>query len=361
MQFCFGIDEKMKMFQTLKIDTKPNEKVVNLLTNNRIGTPGKSMVYEHRNVLKKLEELTQPYFVNLAVRNILFGTVCFSKRNFLIQGESKLVYYIRYFSFKENYRSNGNPGNIKKRRNSLIKDEISRLLDGEGLEKDVPILFYAYVDSENIRSSRLIHEFGFSKVGILSTIVYSRVFPKDNKNIAKAEKGEFSSIIEALNDYYKGFQFAAFENLFKNNDYYLIKVNDQIVAGAQANPEEWFIVDIPGIKGWILKNIVPGIPFVNRLFKHKFKFISINAIYCKEGYEKELQTLFSCLLYKYRVHTAIMAMDKKSILYRQVTCMDLGIVNAIQGEAQSNIVVKSTDNSYEREHLPFYISAFDIM
>lgn len=349
------------MFQTLEIDKVPNDQVVNLLTNNRIGTPGKSMVYEHRNVLKKIQELTQPYFVNLTIRNNLFGTVCFSKRHFIVQGKSKPAFYIRYFSFIENFRSNSNVGINKKRKNSLIKKDIFRLLEGEGFEEDTPIIFYAYVDSENIRSSRLIHEFGFSTTGTLSSIIFSRIFPKADKNVLKAEKRDFPDILKALKDYYNDFQFVTFDDLFKNNDYYLIKVNDQIVAGAQANHEEWYIVDIPGFKGWILKNLIPGIPFINRLFKPEFKFISFNAIYCKDGYERELQNLFSCLLSKFKVHTALMSMDQNSKLYNQVKKLNLGLTHTIQGETQSSIVIKSTDKSYNQKHLPFYISAFDIM
>lgn len=349
------------MFQTLTIENKPDEQVVDLLTNNRIGTPGKSMVYEHRNVQNKLHDIPGPVFANLSIRNNLLGTVCFSKREVFIKGESRLAHYVRYFSFNEKFRSGNTERQNKKRKNSIIRNEIMRLLDGEGLKEEGDILFYAYVDSDNIRSSRLIHEFGFTTASKFSSLLFSRLFPKSYEKVEKATKQEVPKIKDILKSYYNDHQFVSLENLFIYNDYYFIRAEGKIVAGAQANPELWQIIEIPGLKGWLLMNLIPYIPILNRFFKPEFRFISIDGIYCKEGWEKELEKLFSFLLYKYKVNTAIISADTKSRLYSILKGIRLGTTNAFQGEIPFDVVIKSKSKRYLHKDLPFYISSLDVM
>ena len=49
-------------FQILQIARIPDERVIELLEQNVIGTPGESMLYQHRNIRAKLATLGNAYF-----------------------------------------------------------------------------------------------------------------------------------------------------------------------------------------------------------------------------------------------------------------------------------------------------------
>lgn len=346
-------------FNILTFTRKADDQLIRLLENNTIGTPGLSMLYQHADVRKKVNNLIDPVFCNLTIRQKIYGTICFIPRRVFNSGNETQAYYLRYFTFQEFFRS----GQKQKRKGSrsVIRKEVHNLMNGHGLNHTGPLLMYAYVDAENIRSKRLIVEFGFEKAGDFHTIPFSRLFPGISRNLQKIRQEDFGQIRALLQDFYKHHNLTCFEHLNREGNYYVIKENDAIVCGVQAIPDQWNIIELPGLTGRFMMNILPKIPWFRRLFQKDYKFIFLEAIYCKPGHEKQLEDLFASVLGIYKVHSGILCLDPHSSLYRQIKKLSLGITHMIMGEKPIEIFVKTPEKNHLTPGNPFFVSGYDVL
>ncbi len=352
--------ENKSNFQYLKIEKEVNEQLLNLLKENTIGMPGESMVYKHHDVSAKVKMLSEPYFANLSIRDKLYGTVCFSKRNVFISGKKFEAFYLRYFTFQEKLRST-KAKNSTSKSTSKIREEIARLMNGQGLDYRDSLIMYAYVDADNIRSLRLIDEFGFRKISSYRVIPFSRIFPKKSKFVNVANSSLHMEIEANLLEMYRKEQLVSFEHLFTQGDYFVYKMEGKVICGVQAIPDQWDILDMPGFAGKMMMNIIPNIPIINRLFHPNFKFVFFESIFCHEGYEHHLGTLFQSVLAHYKVYSGIMCLDQKSRVYGMVKKNGLGLSHKIQGEKEIDVVVKTSDDNILNAGLPINVSGFDVL
>ena len=278
----------MASFKILHIERTPNNQVLELLEKNVVGTPGKSILYQLQDVQLKINSISNPYFANLSIRNRLYGTICLSKRNVYSLNKQHQAFYLRYFTFRDSFRTT-NPKKHSRKTPSLIREDVAKLMDGEGLDFNEKLVLYAYVDVDNIRSKRLIDEFGFRKAGEFSVIAFSRLFPKFDSRVYELESAHQHVMKSLLLDFYKDERLVATDNMFERGTYFVFKNNDEIVCGVQAIIDSWGIKEVPGIAGKMMMKIVPKLPLLNRLFNPHYKFVFLESIYCKAGHEKELE------------------------------------------------------------------------
>jgi len=347
--------------QLINITREPDDQIVNILRNDPIGTPGKSIVYSHKNVENKLRDIPDPYFANLYLRKYLLATVCFSRREVNEDGTRFSAFYIRYFYFRDKFRSTAKEKQQRKEKNSLLRTEINKLLDGSGLPTEHPAIFYAYVDPGNIRSTRLIDQFGLIRRGRFSALIFSRLFPKDSSLVQKESISQNPQIIELLYDFYRDYHLLTLDNLIRYDNYYVLRENGEVICGVQAVLENWRIHEIPGFAGKIIMNIVPYIPVIKRLFNPEYKFVYLDGLICKTGYEKKLEILLSAILRRYKVYSGIICADKSSGLYRLLRSMKLGIINSMQDEIEMEALVKPIKGNLPISEGPIYISGIDVM
>src|SRR5260221_2508376 len=163
------LSQKMKVqhncYRSLKRSKHPTVELLEILSNNMIGTPGHGMLYQHLGVSNKISLIDDPHFVNLTHGDKIVGTCCFCNRSTTNSGKVNRAFYIRYFSFKEGYRRGS--GVLKPiARRSELRREIESILGGEqfGMEPTEKFFHYAYVDPSNSRSLLLCKEFGFEPV-----------------------------------------------------------------------------------------------------------------------------------------------------------------------------------------------------
>ena len=350
----------MNDFHVLKIERKPGNQIIDLLEENVIGTPGKSMVYKHHNVRAKVNSVSDPYFANLSIRNRLYGTICFSKREVYILGMAYKAFYLRYFTFRENFRTT-NSQNHKRQTHGQIREDVVQLMNGKGLDSQGDLILYAYVDPGNIRSKRLIDEFGFQKISSFQVIPFSRLFPKQNKQVAIAEKSHQKEIKDKLDVIYSSEQLVSFDHLFKRGEYFIYKDNGKIVCGVQAIPDQWEILEMPGAGGKVLLTVLPKIPIIKRLFHPEYKFVFLESIFCSEGYEHLLSALFESALHHYKVNSGILCLDQMSNIYSMVKKNNLGLIHYLQGEKQIDIVVKTSNYKLLKNNFPVSVSGFDVL
>lgn len=330
-----------------------------MLNNNIIGTPGKSMVYQHQKVNEKLDHIAAPNFVSLSLRDNLLGTCCFCRRQVLVDGESVLAYYIRYFTFKEPFRSDARK-KIHQSKDNLLKKEVDQLLQGEAFEEKEPHIYYGYIDPDNVRSMRFAQEFHFEKAGVFHTVFFSRFFPKRHGQVYQLKENDRKNVSQWIKRTYALHQFFCEENIFYKQGYYVIKHKGEIVAGLQAVPEKWRIYELPGKNGRRLLSLVSRFPFLNRLFNKEFDFLSVEAIICKQGHEKDLEALLSDVLARHQVHTAIMCLDPNSREYRIVKSLKPGLISKLADEKRLQAMVRSQGCEKPSDGF-IYVSTFDVM
>lgn len=358
----------IKEYIFLNIQKIADEQLVQFLERNVIGTPGKSMCYQHTTVRKKIQRIASPYFANLLWHDKVIATCCFCKRSIENNGKALTAFYIRYLSFDETFRRK----HVSERsldRTSLLRGEIHRLLSGHdlGLDLSEKFFYYAYVDPRNLRSVRLCREFGFEPVRQMTALTFSRINPRDNKSIriVEATGSEEAIIKKMLSSLYHQHTMFSKENLTNAYPYYIIKDDHgNIIAGAQANPDQWNIHSLPGITGKMIKNVFPYVPYLGRLFNKRYRFIAVEGILYTPGNEKHLQVLLENLLAHHQMNTALMFVDTNSNLYRILKSLDLGLVNRLNPEVVTHVICKFVNYTESEKNVfrsnPAYISGIDV-
>ena len=347
--------------------TAPTKALAELLNSNVIGTPGKSMLYQHLEVEKKLDKIANPIYVNLVKGDNILGTCCFCNRETSNSGKRMSSFYLRYFTFKQKYRSSHKKTVHRASAGSELRNEINRLLSGEGLAKRVDDRFfhYAYVDPENSRSLALCNEFGFKPVRKFSTVIFNRLHPKNNVAVEQLADSAIADMQERLTSFYKNYTMFSFENLFNRGDYFIIRDEKKnIIAGVQANPDRWKIIELPGISGKFILNLFSALPYLNRVIKKEYDFITLEGLYLMPGNEKSLAVLLESILAVYGRNSAMLWLDNDSALYKAVKSIDLGLVAQIKREVTAHVICKFVNVSKEDQSFfaanPAYISGTDL-
>ena len=318
------------------------------------------MLYKHKDVGKKIKSIFNPVFANLSIRDRLYGTICLSKREVYNLGKPKDAYYLRYFTFRKQFRGS-NPKNNSKAE-SKIRNEVSELMNGKGLPHGDDLLLYAYVDKENFRSKRLIDEFGFDKVGEFNVIPFSRIYAKIDSRVEKLEDSTKAETKQVLMDYYCDVQLVSFDQLFSVGDYYVIRDTEgEIMCGVQAIIDGWEILELPGISGKLMMKVVPKLPLVGRLFNSDYKFAFFEYVYCKPGFEKDFEMLLESILGTLKMNSGVLCLDPNSKLCDQLNNIRFGLTHKLMGESRVDIVVKSRDKTFISDNAPFYVSGFDVL
>jgi hypothetical protein len=331
------------IFKFLKIFHSPSNEIISLLKENVIGTPGLGMLYQHLEVQKKIDHIDDPYYVSLNKNDFTIGTCCFCSRNTLNNSNSIHSFYIRYFSFKEKYRTKSISQRTGITRNSKLREELLALLSGKNLGRDTTDKFfhYAYVDPRNLRSALLCKEFGFEPVRKFSTIIFNRLDPKEYKSVVEILPMQLNEVKELLKAFYKDYNMFSFENLFNSRKYYVIKDDKgKILAGIQAEPDHWRIHEMPGLSGKIILHVLSYIPYLNRLFNKDYRFLTLEGLYYAPGCEKYLEILIESLLAKYKLNSGMIWVDADSILYKILRSLNLGLVDKLNKEVMADVICK---------------------
>jgi len=337
----------------------PSKDILDLLNNNIIGTPGKSLVYQHQTTSDKLAFVKEPVFLSVRLGGKVIGTAAFLPRQVSWQGDEMPAFYIRYFAFRNAFRSKSDA--LKKlEKQSVLKTEIHEVLTGVPLDLKGKHLFYAYVDPGNIRSSRLIESFGFEQVGTFKTVFFSRFFPKRNSSVSRLKEEDKPEVLGQLRTGNRTLDFFFTENLGFKDNYFVYKEGGEIVAGVQANAEHWKVHEIPGGKNLI--NIVSSIPLLNKLFNKEFRFVSLEGLFVKVGHEHVVEKLLEHVLGEHQRNTAIICLDANDKLYQLFHQMNRGFIRFLSDEKEMAVVAKL--NGFAKKasgQRPVYVSALDNM
>lgn len=326
---------------------------IKLLGEITYGTNGP--LYQHVDAPQKVNHIIRPLSFTLEKQDRTIGTCTFLERDFIIEGKKYQAWYSRYFAIAKE-----DQGKIF---GNLLLKNIKTYFEKV---TNAPTVFYGYVDNANPRSKRLLKHIGLEIIRNFETLVFSRVYPKKDDRVNRIVENDKAEILALLKKQYNNYIFANFEPLFLHGNYFVLKINNEIVAGIRANITKWEIRHLPGMSGKILMKLLPYTPFISKIFNPKdFRFLGFEGIYCKQGYEKELFVLMESVCAELKLYSGIIWIDPKSELYNRIKeAGDWGIMNKLKDHIPANVFA-AFRNIPEEEQVAFrnnpaYISAFDL-
>jgi hypothetical protein len=365
---------------SINVEEEPSIDVRELLSDTVLGTPGR-LRYRHTSFNTKLPYLGKIYFLVLKKSGKLLGCIAFSKRDTRFNESSENSWYIRYFSIRAPLRSKAHTNRKRKKkrkekdkpqRDNLLKLTAQKFFD-DPIQLDEKLvddgsrqLVYAYVEKENVRSWDFTELIGFDTVGRIHTSFFSRFTPRKNPHVHPVDASEKEVVLTHLRDFYKDHAFYTEQNIFFGDHYLVWKENGKMVAGCQANPEVWKLMEYPGFFNKLFLKVLIRLPILSKRFDPGYlRFIAIEGIWYKEGYEKCLLRLFESACAYHALHLAIIWLDSKSPVYSTIRHLgQLGIIDKFIKPAIGDIRVKfihwkEEDKRYFYEQ-PAYISCFDM-
>jgi hypothetical protein len=360
----------------VRVSDYANEEIHYLLDHTIQGSEG-GMRYSLQNVAPRIEAYKDKIrFVSLYKKNQVTGTIgsCFR-----ISGLGNRMYpstYLRYLALQSNFQFE--PG-WHKRQKTIVKPERDdsfrqktleifskpHMLDIQGVKEEDKHIMYAFLESMNERSKNLVSQAGYEYVRSFLTVAFSRFSPKQDKRVSKIREEEKPEMTKLLSDYYQNYSLFTTEYSFYGDRYYVLKEGSEIIAGVSAIPGVHKIYDIPGIWGWVIMKILPVVPFFRRLFSPgEFRYLVFDAIYCKEGHDKDLGTLFESVCAAEGYYTGLTWLDDRSRLYDKIrTEIKMGALNRMLNAKPGLVYVRFINFDEKEKDLfyeaPAYISGFD--
>lgn len=329
------------------------EEVYEFLDSMSWGNEG--AVYEHKNTKNRLQTLHSPMLLTIQEGEQIRGTAVFCHTDVLVNGHTFNYYYIRYFASSKEIQGKGIMKHFSLKVMELIrKNEIRKTI------------YTAVIEKGNKGSYKVVENAGYTKIGIVKSMGFSRFFPKKKKNIVQVISPEDKKeVLRLLNKEYCSHSLVHFNSIFLDNNYYVIRENNEIVAGCQYHRAHWVINGMAGFTGKIIMKVVPHIPVLNKLFNPKrFEFLAFEGIYFKAGYQKRLYDLFEGLLAKEKLKSAMFWMGETCpIRAKLVDEGNPGLLNSFVKD--SDIYIMASFQNMDKEEIsmlhnnPLYVSSFD--
>jgi hypothetical protein len=360
----------------VKISDHANEGILDILNHAVQGSEG-GLRFSLLNVARRIAAYNnQIRFVSLYKKNQITGTVgaCFR-----ISGQGALRYptsYIRYLAFHSLYQSD-----IKRKRKLRAailpeKDDNFKqktleifskphMLELDNVFEGDKHVMYAFLESMNERSRNLVIQAGYEYIRSFLTVAFSRISPSKDPGVTKLGDEDKKRMESLLLDYYRDYSFFSTDYAFYGDRYYVLKENNEIIAGVSAIPSAYKVYDIPGVWGWVIMKVLPHMPFFRRLFSPgEFRYLVFDAIYCRDGREKELARLFEAACADEGFNTGLTWLDDRGRLFDKIRGeVNMGplnrMLNAKPGQVFARFINLTEKEKEAFYNAPAYISGFD--
>ena len=361
----------------VELNKEPTPQVLELLDNTTLGTTGAQ--YAHKNIRERIKHTKNPYFLTLYRHDKIWGNITFSHREIDTPSGKVNAYYIRYFAFSNGLKSAGRKDKKKHQKqdtgSSTLKKFVNIIFNrgiyqedyNYGENPDIPFVYYAYIDDDNLRSMNMGEAFDFETVGKFATISFSRINPNRVKGIEKLKVQDRISFREKFFQYYKDYSFTDFHDLFRDDNYYVLKAENETLIGAQVHNCHWEIKSMGSpVKDFLLKflTMIPGIS--NWFNPKKLYFINIDHLYVNEGYEEAIFPFFTGLLSIKGMNLAMVWLDLRDPMANYLLESNkLGPIARFQSVTPANILVKfSKDVTAEQRQFlsdkTVFLSGYDM-
>lgn len=360
----------------VRVSDHANEGIIDILNRAVQGSEG-GLRFSLQDVAKRIAAYRdQIRFVSLYKKNQITGTVgsCFR-----ISGQGRLRYpssYLRYLAFQSTYQSDKTwrkriKEKIKPEKDDSFKQKTleifskPHLLELQDVFEGDKHVMYAFVESMNERSKNLVQQAGYEYIRSFLTVAFSRFFPSNDMRVSRLPEHARPEMEKLLLEYYRDYSFFTNDYTFYGNKYYVLKDKEEIIAGVSAIPTSFKVYDVPGVWGWVMMKVLPRTPYFRRLFRPgEFRYLVFDAIYCKNGSEKLLATLFESACASEGFNTGLIWLDDRSQLFNNIrTRVRMGplnrMLNAKPGLVYTKFINMTEDEKEYFYDSPAYISGFD--
>lgn len=378
---------------SLTHEFEPLPDVKETVINTLLGNPN-GIRYRLLDTEKKLNETEHLNFFTLRKDGELIYVMALIERITYFQNQACNTYYVRYVTFVESFASHPeaneehnhkNSTQSKKNskleeRNTAIQQRIGNSFLKEGMRKyaeDYPFtiqnedadpqkrLYYAYVEETNTRSLNFT-EFFFERIGTFGVIPFSRLKPAKDVRFSSLNENQADQMMDLLKKTYANHSLFFVDREDIKQNYFVLTENGRIVAGTRARTSNWKIEQIPGLVGKVFLRIIPAIPYFSRIiFKKRFRFLTLDTLYCEEGREKEFIPLFESLCAERRVYAGLIYLDKSDKFFNKLSGLEnMGFLNRMFKNAGGGIMARfvnynEEEKMYFREN-PAYLDGYDL-
>lgn len=367
-QKATGLSVKVRNFGTPKI--------AELLHNTILGTEGK-LRYRQKEIVERMKSQRHLEFIEIVKGTRTLGTTGVVSRNTRSAGETRRSLYVRYLSiskgFKNKKRKNASIFSTQKERNpnrkSDLRDQIGRTItthfERPLIKANAEAAFYAYVESENVNSRNLCLSMDFLPIRKVLTNTFSRFNPTPSKRAHPTGYSDELEIMLKLNEFYKDYSFYFEDRIFDSGFYFVLKQDNEIIAGVRATPVHWQLVEYPGFEGWLMTEVLPYMPMTNKLFRPgQFNFLAFDYAFYKDENVKLLTELMTHCCALLGFHVGMIWGDAKAPITQDILKSDLGFLHSIVGSVSADLMVRFINSGVEYESLikekPVYVSALDM-
>ncbi|MCU0456795.1 MAG: hypothetical protein MUE74_10870 [Bacteroidales bacterium] len=303
----------------IKHKTEPDEEILSLLAKTVLGT-GAGLRYSVKNAAERMKYYGKGLsFVALYKRNNLEGVIGLSRRTILAGGRAD----------RSLQRLSRMQDSFKQKIFSMFSNPAS--IPGAMENPADPHVVYACVERENDRSRNFVRQAGYEQIRSFATIAFSRFHPKRKPEVHRLSPAEEPEMTGLLDDHYREYSFYSSEFSFIDHRYYVMKKGNRIIAGVSAIPTVFRVIHFPGIRGWLLMNLLPVLPYFRQIFRPgEFGFLVFDSIYCPEGSEHILPDLFESVCASEGFSSGLTWQDTESRLCRSLQANShLGVLNRI--------------------------------
>jgi len=335
---------------TVEVETTPGEELIRHMHETIMGQPG-GFRYQHTNLVDRLNSPGENYYMYLRKSGKMMGSVGFCGKRSETEGFQFDSWLIRYFSIKAPMRTVPR----KRKEKSDLKDENKRstvlgrfiqpvFADPSQLRKDMkedesasPSVIYAIIEQNNLRSMNFSSQMGLETIGEL--VSFSRMRPRISGRLEQISEEDKPVMLVLLKEFYGNHTLYFPDPLFKNNDYYVIKEEGKIVAGAQVYHVTWRIVDYGSRIADTIVRMLTRIKWVKKRIDHdRVRFLAFDGLYCAKGYEAVLYELMEGVLARTNTYVGMLMMDADSHLYGIFKKeKKLGVLHKILGTFKADI------------------------
>ena len=312
-------------------------------------------VYQNKKIEERMRTLHNPSLYAIYEGEDIRATAVFCQTHITVDDRSFNCFYIRYFASSPTIRGKGVMTHFSQKVMEVIREKAT--------DKTI---YFACFEKGNKRSYNVVVNAGYQDVGMIKTMGFSRFFPRKCSQIIQVKKAqERMEVLSLLKKQYAQHGLVQFNAIFQNDDYYIIRDGQDIVAGCQLHRVHWVINKMGGFSGKMIMHVVPLIPIINKLFNpKKFKFLAFEGIYVKPGYEDRLSELFEGLLAQENRKSAMIWMGATCPIRQSIyEKLDLGLVHSFVKDSDIRILASFKNMTKDEidvlKKQPLYASAFD--
>jgi hypothetical protein len=274
---------------------------------------------------------SKPYFISLYVNNQLTAISIINHKLLSINQKETDVFYSCLWGAELSKRSQGYC--------TLMMEEVNKYL----FETYSNALIYAYVEKKNPVARRVAQKTGFRSFADFKVASAVHFVPTPNKYCGLLSPSSKSAMIRLLDELYKNRILNDVKYTFDESCYFVYEDNNVIKAGIQVKKMRWSVLNMDGMRGYVLLKLYPKIPLLSKYFDpSEFSYLCVGNIYFTES--QSFNVLLDAVMHHYNINTCIAYGLSDSPIDSQILkCMSQGLLSA--ADAQAAMYVKSNNIS----------------